>query len=62
MHAQKHPALHANRHVNEHITFCALHTRRARDPSLCAAARTQHRQAAKAHLAQALHHLRAYGG
>lgn len=56
--AAKHPALHKNRHVNEHITFCALHTQQARNPRLCKAKRLEHKRAANMHMAEALDHMR----
>lgn len=58
--ACKHPKLHHNRHVNEHMTYCALHTKAARDRQKSAAQKKAHEAAAALHMAQALHHMRSY--
>lgn len=56
--ARKHPRLTGNRHVNEHITFCALHTKAAAAKRVSPANRAAHQQAAQLHMTQALHHYR----
>ena len=56
--ARKHPRLTNNRHVNEHISFCALHARAAADPRTPREVKKAHTQAVNLHLEQALHHLR----
>lgn len=58
--ACRHPKLHHNRHVNEHMTYCAMHTKAARDRQTSAAQKKAHEAAAAMHMAQALHHMRSY--
>lgn len=57
--ARKHPRLTRNRHVNEHLTFCAMHTKAAQKRTCSARAREKHREAALIHMLQAAHHYRA---
>lgn len=56
--SRRHPRLTHNRHVNEHLTFCAMHKQAARDRSKTSAVRASHREAAALHLLQAAHHFR----
>ena len=58
--ARKHPALTKNRHVNEHLTFCALHKKAACDKALSKAQREAHKEAARLHFKQAAHHFRTF--
>ena len=57
---RKHPCLTKNRHVNEHLTFCALHKKAARNAALSKAERQAHKEAAKLHFTQAAHHFRTF--
>lgn len=56
--SRKHPPLTKNRHINEHLTFCALHAKAARDPAASRADRANHKEAAALHMSQALRHYR----
>lgn len=58
--ARKHPKLTNNRHVNEHLSFCALHKKAACDSKLSKDERQAHKEAARLHFKQAAHHLRAF--
>ena len=53
---RKHPCLTRNRHVNECLTFCAMHTKAANDRKLPAARRAMHRKAARLHYLEAARH------
>lgn len=55
---RKHPRLTKNRHVNEHLSFCALHAKAARNSRMSAAAKKAHEEAFRAHLIQAARHFR----
>lgn len=57
---KKHPKLTRNRNVNEHLTFCAMHTRAANDTRLSNAKRRAHKDAAAMHMSHALHHYRIF--
>lgn len=56
--SRKHPRLTKNRHVNEHLTYCALHAKAALDPKASRAERANHKEAANLHMEQALRHYR----
>ena len=56
--ARKHPRLTKNRHVNEHLTFCAMHANAAKNTHATRAARKAHQEAAQLHMLQAAHHFR----
>ena len=56
--AQRHPRLTKNRHVNEHLSFCALHALNAKKRKMSPAARAAHREAAALHMLQAARHFR----
>ena len=60
--ARNHPNLHRNPHVNEHLTYCAMHFNRSNDARAGRGAREAHRRAAAAHLAETLHHMRQFPG
>lgn len=55
---RKHPRLTHNRHVNEHLSFCALHAKGASDATLSKQERADHKEAARLHMTQALRHYR----
>lgn len=55
---RKHPRLTKNRHVDEHMTFCALHAKAASNAKSSPKERANHREAARLHMAQALQHYR----
>lgn len=57
--SRTHPRLTKNRHVNEHLTFCALHSKAANSRRATNAARKAHQEAAQLHLLQAASHFRA---
>lgn len=56
--AQRHPRLTKNRHVNEHLSFCAMHALNAKKRKVSAATRAAHREAAALHMLQAARHFR----
>lgn len=56
--ASRHPRLTKNRHVNEHLSFCALHALNAKKRKMSLAARTAHKEAAALHMLQAARHFR----
>lgn len=56
--SRNHPRLTNNRHLNEHLTFCALHERAASDSKATRAQKAAHRRAFEVHASQALKHMR----